>query len=141
MCVWYVSVWMYVLCVCGMSVCTWQIMHMWVTGHPWVPVLLFYVDWKGVQQLQRYLVLKLKETLLPLHPSLLQEYWDCRFALVSPRLRVWSDSKLKPSRSCPKCCVHQPSSPALTISFVFPHLVEPRESKNCMDVHRHFYPF
>lgn len=60
---------------------------------------------------------------------------------LSPSPQVWSDSKHKPSCSCHKCYTHQPSFLALTLCFVFPHLAEPRESKNCTDVHRPFYPF
>lgn len=141
MCVWYVSVWRYVLCGCGMRVYTWQIIHVEVRGHPWVPVLLFCVDWKGAQKLQHYLIPKLKETLLPLHPILPQEFWDCRFALLKSTFTRVVGFQTQALMLLPWVLYLPTRLPSSDLTFVIPHLVEPRESKNCTDVHRHFYTF
>lgn len=60
---------------------------------------------------------------------------------LSPCPWLLSDSNLKPSCSYHECCTHPPSSLALTLPFLIPHPIEPKESKNCTDVNRHFYSF
>lgn len=127
-CVWYVSVWRYVLCGCGMRVYTWQII--WrsedtLECRSYSSVLTE----KGSSNCSTIWSTNLRKLFRLCIPFCHRSSETADLHCLSPRSHVLSDSKLKPSCSCHECCTYPPGSLALTLRLSFLTWLSPENEK------------